>query len=99
MQARRPVASQFEIPASIIALDPDARIPMLGVGVNVPYAVSASTRDGGFAHKKVDTPNNALAWVSEFRDRGATDIRIINEEKRRYITEQELEDLANAQKA
>lgn len=62
----------------------------------MPYTVSAEARDGGFAFEKEDTAGLALAWVHEFRDRGAIRITIIDEAVHQYITDQELEERLNA---
>jgi len=47
--------------------------------------------------KTAETPAEALAWVEEFRDRGAKEFYIWDCQKKRWYTERELEEMANAQ--
>lgn len=47
--------------------------------------------------EQAETPHAALAWVWEFRERGATEVYIRDD--RRLYTEKELNEMAGAQKS
>jgi hypothetical protein len=65
-------------------------------GGTMTYHITADTRRGQET-ETAETELAALAWIAEFRERGATEFYIWDYEKRRRYTERELEELANAQ--
>jgi hypothetical protein len=66
----------------------------MGIGL-MTYFVTADTRSGEET-KRTKTPTMALAWARELHERGATKIRISDEE--RTYSEAELEELIRARR-